>query len=144
MIFIYEINNNILNYGAGFLCGYQDEYQKWDIYQKINNVWVGTKHNKTSETAVHYTHAIINIFKRVLVLWACCLKKHKYWWRNVHHKIGFFINFVMFNNDHVYSVIRNQSGSIIKYSRNFGYWSEEFIVVQFDLQAILEGWYHYR
>ena len=46
MLFIHDIDNNILNYGARFLSVYQDESEKWDIYLEINiHAWVATKQN---------------------------------------------------------------------------------------------------
>ena len=59
---IHEINNNILNYGVLFLGGYQDKYENWELYQDMDDFW-GYNPQKISETVVHVTHSIINIWK---------------------------------------------------------------------------------
>ena len=61
-MFIHDIDNNILNSDASFLSVYQDESEKWELYQEINIFWVGTKPKNTAETEVHVTRAIINIW----------------------------------------------------------------------------------
>ena len=40
MMFLCEINNNILISGALFLGGYKYEYGNCDLYQEINILWV--------------------------------------------------------------------------------------------------------
>ena len=58
---------------------------------------VGTK-PKNVETSVQITHTVINIWKKSLYFWkgAGCsgliLKKYKYLWRNVHHKMADFLS----------------------------------------------------
>ena len=61
MVFIQNINYNILIFGTFFLYGYQDESEKWELYQGINVFLLELK-QKTAETVVHITHTIINIF----------------------------------------------------------------------------------
>ena len=61
MMFIHDIDNNILNSGVRFLRVYQDEYEMWEIYQEINMFWVGSKPKKTDKTVVNDNNAIINI-----------------------------------------------------------------------------------
>ena len=63
MMSIHDIDNNILNSGAGLLGVYQDKYEKWELYQEINSILVGTKPKIIAETVLHVTHAIINIWK---------------------------------------------------------------------------------
>ena len=61
MMFIHDIDNNILNYGAKFLSVYQDEFERLDIYQDNINSFGMESNQKTSETAVHVINPIINI-----------------------------------------------------------------------------------
>ena len=57
------MNNHILISGMYSWCGYQDEYENWELYQEIIIFGVGTKTGKKSKLAVHVTHAIINAQK---------------------------------------------------------------------------------
>ena len=62
-MFINDIDNNILNYGVSFLGVYQEKYEKRELYQDINIYLGWNQTKKTTETAVHVTHAIINTWK---------------------------------------------------------------------------------
>ena len=46
MIFIYGIDNNILNNDTRILRVYQEKYKVRDLYQDIISFWVGTKQKK--------------------------------------------------------------------------------------------------
>ena len=61
MIFIHDIDNNILDSNERFLGVYQDKSEKWELYQEINIFWL-EPNKKTVEILVRVTHAIINIY----------------------------------------------------------------------------------
>ena len=62
MMLLHKINNNILISHPPYSILYQHEYENWELYQEINIFLVGNKQKK-AETAVHVTHAIINMWK---------------------------------------------------------------------------------
>ena len=45
MMIMHDMNNNILIYGTSYLGGYQDEYEKWELYKEINIFGVILKKN---------------------------------------------------------------------------------------------------
>ena len=58
---LYDMNNNILISHPHYLGEYKDEYEKWDIYQDINIVWVGKKEKILAGTVMHAPFVIIKI-----------------------------------------------------------------------------------
>ena len=122
MIFMYGIYNNILNHGTSILRVYQEDSRMWELYQEFFGV--RTKQSKMAKLRCMFSHKYI-FLNSPLHFWKVdgCSRLiiyiywSKYWWRNVHRKIGAFsIRFVAFNSTLVYSVIWNQSSLMQVYA----------------------------
>ena len=60
----HDINNDMLISHPCYSCVYQEKSEKWELYQEIDNFWVGTP-KQTAENAVHITPKIIKIWKKL-------------------------------------------------------------------------------
>ena len=110
------INNNILIYHPYSLVVYQDEYVNWERYQNIYSFGLETKQKnywtcgaKYSWNNKHMKNSLLHYQKR-----SGCSElfffNSKNWWRSVHRKLGdFFVRYVTFTSNHVYSFFCNKS-----------------------------------
>ena len=120
MIFIHDIYNNIklrrkVFKGIPILIGIvraipRDKYIYWVVTKpkELQKLWC-TLLMQYSTYGKYISHYVFERGMGVVGL----SKKSKYWWINMHCKIGaFFIRFVMFTGNNVHSVVWNQSPTL--------------------------------
>ena len=95
---LHDVNDNTIITNLSYLGIYQDKAKKWELNKEINYFWVGTKQKKLTTRWYKFLQQYWKLkIYNPLCNWmgdVCSgiiyLFGIKYWWRNVHCKMGDF------------------------------------------------------